>query len=349
MDILNEVSTAQGPLSSPVGECSRRCLPTDALFAVHNGAMPDLQHQFNDVNPLAERNTRRVVWLTAIMMILEIVAGWLFHSMALLADGWHMSSHVVALGLAAAAYSFARRFAQDQRFAFGTWKIEVLGGYTSALLLVAIAIYMAVESITRLGTPVAIQFDQALGVAVLGLGVNLYSAFLLSRGEHSSQAHMHQHAQMHQHSADDSHHHHSHDLNLRAAYVHVLADAATSLLAIGALLVGKFLGAAWMDPVTGIVGSIVVALWALSLLRSTGKALLDAEMDAPVVAEIRECLRAAPAELELTDLHVWRVGKGKFACALSVCTDASVSAEQVRQWLSVHKELIHLTVEIQRR
>lgn len=310
---------------------------------MHYVPMADAHHQFDDVNPLAERNTRRVVWLTTVMMIVEIVAGWRFHSMALLADGWHMSSHVVALGLAAAAYSFARRLARDERFAFGTWKIEVLGGYTSALLLLGIALYMAVESVSRLGTPLAIQFDQAIAVAVLGLCVNLYSAYLLSRGGVATA--MQQHDHVHQHVHSD---HHGHDLNLRSAYVHVLADAATSVLAIAALVAGKLFAANWLDPVTGIVGSLVVALWAFGLLRRTAKALLDAEMDAPVVAEIRECLRAAPAEFELTDLHVWRVGKGKFACALSLSTQATLSAEEVRKWLSIHEELIHLTIEIQR-
>ncbi len=299
------------------------------------------RHAFNDVNPLAERNTRRVVWLTAIMMVVEIVAGWLFHSMALLADGWHMSSHALALGLSAAAYTLARRLALDQRFAFGTWKIEVLGGYTSALVLVAIALYMAFESLQRLGAPVVIQFNEAIAIAVLGLLVNLYSAFLLSRGGESSQAHAHGHGHNH-----ESHGDHHQDLNLRSAYVHVLADAATSVLAIVALIGGKYLGANWLDPVMGIVGSILVAVWAIGLLRSTGRALLDAEMDAPVVEEIREVIRAAPVDAQLTDLHVWRVAKGKYACALSLATAADITADQVRGWLSVHEEIIHLTVEI---
>src|SRR5512139_2586916 len=203
-------------------------------------------HLFDTHNPLAERRTRQVMWLTAVMMVLEIVAGTLLGSMALLADGWHMSSHALALGVSAGAYWLARRHAGDPRFAFGTWKIEVLGGYTSAVFLLAVAAYMGIESVTRLLQPTEIHFDEAIPVAILGLAVNVVSAWLLSTG--------HAHAHDHDHHAHGAGHHH--DLNLRSAYLHVVADAATSVLAIIALAGGKYFGANWLDPVMGIVGTV---------------------------------------------------------------------------------------------
>lgn len=319
---------------------SQRIEPTSAspdLVSVRPGVH---EHVFDEVNPLAERNTRRVVWLTAIMMVLEIAGGWYFHSMALLADGWHMSSHAIALGLSAAAYALARRLRHDDRFAFGTWKIEVLGGYTSAVLLVGIALYMAYESVVRLAAPLEIHFNEAIPVAILGLGVNLYSAWILSRAGHE---HGHDHGPGHSHA------HHGHqDLNLRSAYIHVAADAATSVLAILALSGGKYLGLVWLDPIMGIVGAGVVSAWAFGLIRSTGRTLLDAHMDAPIVEEIRDVIRSAPVTAEIRDLHVWQVGKGKYACVVSVALDEPHSSEDVRQWLSVHEELVHITVEVHR-
>lgn len=300
-------------------------------------------HIFSETDPLAERRTRRVVVLTAVMMVVELAAGSIFNSMALLADGWHMSSHVLALGLSAAAYALARRFANDSRFAFGTWKIEVLGGYTSAVLLVGVAAYMAYESILRLFHPASIAFDQAIAIAVIGLLVNLYSAWLLA-GASAPHGHDHVHDN-HQHH---DHHHHHHDLNLRSAYVHVAADAATSVFAIVALTGGKYFGATWLDPVMGMVGSVLVAVWAFSLLRDTGKILLDAEMQAPVVAEIRDAVRGSAIPAEIQDLHVWRVGKGKFACILSVATPEARSPDEFRALLAVHEELVHVTVEVNR-
>ena len=301
-------------------------------------------HVFEEGNPLAERRTRFVMLLTLAMMIVELIAGWTFNSMALLADGWHMSSHALALGMSAAAYALARRLAQDDRFAFGTWKIEVLGGYTSAVFLVGVAAYMAYESIARLFHPAPIVFNQAIGVAFVGLLVNLYSAWLLAgAGAHSGSSHDHGH---HPHDAHHSHHHH--DLNLRSAYVHVAADAATSVLAIGALAGGKYFGAVWLDPVMGLVGSVLVASWAFSLLRDTGKVLLDAEMDAPVVAEIREVVHGAGIAAQIQDLHVWRVGKGKYACVLSIATPGTASPDDFRALLAVHEELVHVTVEVNR-
>lgn len=314
------------PRAESLGNSARNCAHT---------------HAFNESNPLAEQRTRLVVALTLAMMVIELTAGWIFNSMALLADGWHMSSHAIALGLSAAAYTLARRLTHDDRFAFGTWKIEVLGGYTSAILLVIVAAYMVYESVVRLFNPVAIVFNQAIGVAVIGLFVNLYSAWLLA----GASSHEHQHG--HSHSGHDHHDGH-HDLNLRSAYIHVAADAATSVLAIIALTGGKYFGATWLDPVMGLIGSVVVVVWAFTLLRDTGKILLDAEMDAPVVAEIRDVVRESGIPAHIEDLHVWRVGKGKYACMLSIATTAAVSAERFRELLAVHEELVHITVEINR-
>ena len=306
----------------------------------HGAAAPH-DHDFDEVNPLAERRTRWVVILTAFTMVIELVAGWWYGSMALLADGWHMSSHVIALGLSVAAYAFARRLRRDARFAFGTWKIEVLGGYTSALLLVGVVLVMGYECVTRLLHPAPIAYDQALAVATLGLLVNVISAWMLAG---AARGHEHGHA----HDDGHGHDHGHHDLNLRSAYVHVAADAATSLLAIGALAGGKYLQLTWLDAGVGLFGSAVVAAWVYSLLRSTGRLLLDAEMDAPVVAQIRRALRESPVPAELEDLHVWRVGKGKYACILSVTADDPATPEYFRSLLRAHRELVHVTVEINR-
>ena len=293
-------------------------------------------HVFDEGNPLAERNTRWVVWLTASMMVAEITGGWLFNSMALLADGWHMSTHALALGLSVLAYAAARRFAHDPRFAFGTWKIEILGGYTSAIFLVAVAALMVYHSLERLFAPIPIHYDQAIAIAALGLVVNLVCAWLLKDG----------HGHHHHHAGHDHGHHHHHDLNLRSAYLHVLADAATSLFAIVALFGGKLWGAVWLDPVMGLVGAALVSTWAYGLLRDTSRVLIDAEMDRPVVAEVREVVAKLPVAAEIADLHVWRVGRDKYACILSLVATEHVEPEAVRQALSVHEELVHITVEI---
>ncbi len=295
-------------------------------------------HIFNEGNPLAERNTRWAVVLTVIMMIVEIVGGWTFNSMALLADGWHMSSHALALGLSVLAYGTARRFAHDTRFAFGTWKIEVLGGYTSALLLVLVAGLMLYQSVERLLTPMPIHYNQAIAIAMVGLLVNLACAWLLKDG----------HGHDHRHAHGDHHTHGHHDLNLRSAYLHVVADAATSMFAIVALFGGKLWGASWLDPVMGIVGAGLVAVWAYGLLRDSGRVLLDAEMNVPVVAEIREVIVASPIKANICDLHVWRVGKGKYACILSLATTVEAEPDYFKQQLSIHEELVHITVEVNR-
>jgi cation diffusion facilitator family transporter len=291
-------------------------------------------HLFNEGNPLAERNTKWAVFLTSLMMIGEIFGGWFYNSMALLADGWHMSSHVLALGLSVFAYRAARKLTHDERFAFGTWKIEIIGGYTSAIFLIGVAGLMLYQSAQRLITPMPIHYDQAIAIAAAGLVVNLLCAWLLKDGHH------------HDHSHGHSHDHHHQDLNLRSAYLHVIADAATSVLAIIALFGGKIWGTNWLDPTMGIVGAFLVLIWAYRLLLDTGRVLLDAEMDAPVVAEIFEVINDSPIQAKITDLHVWRVSKNKYACILSLLTSETVTPDYFKKQLSIHEELVHITVEI---
>ena len=374
-------------------------------------------HSFTQGNPVAERRTRWVMWLTLVMMVLEIAGGWIFNSMALMADGWHMSSHAFALGLTVFAYRMAARYARDRRFAFGTWKMEILGGYTSALLLVGVAITMLVESVERMVNPLPIGYDEAIATAVLGLAVNLVSAWML-KDDHS---HGHDHGPAHTHGSSASagqaahdHDHHAHhpadanahdhdhahatghghdddaqgthaDLNLRAAYIHVLTDAATSILAILALFGGKWWGASWLDPLMGIVGAVLVGVWAKGLLRACARALLDAEMDNPLTERIARTLTRAAMPVKVLDLHLWRVANDKYACivALQVASPAvtpppvaDVAAaddgpqdsagpmeegrhhhadagwqprpapDYFRRLLKVHPELVHITVEV---
>ncbi len=300
------------------------------------------EHQFNQGNRAAEKSTLVVMWITAVMMVIEITAGVWFNSMALLADGWHMSSHAVAIGLSSFAYAAARRYAGDPRFAFGTWKIEVLGGYTSAIFLLGVAAMMVFSSVERLFSPQPIHYEEAMVVAAIGLVVNIVCAMILGKVHH------HDHAG-HEHHHDDDHGHHHHDLNLKSAYVHVVADAATSVLAIVALAGGLLYSWSWLDPVMGIIGAGLVAAWARTLLIDTGKVLLDREMDHPVVAEIHDVV---DTELDqggnrIADIHVWRVGKNAYACALSVVThDRSLTPEQIRGMLAQHEEIVHATIEI---
>jgi len=306
------------------------------------------EHVFDAGNQAAERGTRAVMWLTAAMMVVEITAGWWFNSMALLADGWHMSSHAVAIGLSAFAYTAARRYARDPRFAFGTWKIEILGGFASAIFLLGVAATMVFASVERILAPQPIHYQEAMIVAALGLAVNIISAMILGGAHHHG--HDHDHHDHHDHSHEHNHHPH-HDLNLKSAYLHVIADAATSVLAIIALAGGWLYGWSWIDPVMGIVGAVLVAVWAKGLLIETGKVLLDREMDHPVVAEIREIVETGPdaGNTRIADLHVWRVGRGAYACALSLVThDPNLTAERVREQLAVHEEIAHCTIEIQR-
>lgn len=293
-------------------------------------------HIFDEGNPLGAKNAKLAMLLTLVMMVLEISAGYYFNSMALLADGWHMSSHALALGLSVGAYAAARRFAQDQRFTFGTWKMEVLASYTSAIFLLLVAAIMVFESVQRLLSPAAIHYEQAIGIAVLGLLVNLVCVWLLKDGHHH-------------HGHDHGHHDHTHehgDLNLRSAYMHVIADAATSGMAIIALLGGMYWGLGWLDPIMGIVGAVLIASWALGLLRDSSRVLLDAEMDAPVAEEVREAVADGPLPATITDLHVWRVGKNQYAVIIAVQGTPALSPDYIRGLLSIHEELVHVSVEV---
>ncbi|TQK10974.1 CDF family Co(II)/Ni(II) efflux transporter DmeF [Herbaspirillum sp. SJZ107] len=312
--------------------------------------MQDLihDHVFDQGSNAAERGTRLVMWITAAMMVVEIATGWWFNSMALLADGWHMSSHALAIGLSAFAYAAARKYAKDPRFTFGTWKIEILAGYTSAVFLLGIAALMAFGSIERIFEPQPIHYREAIVIAVIGLVVNVVCATILGHAHHD---HDHGHGH-HHHGHGHQHEHGHHDLNLKSAYVHVIADAATSVLAIAALAGGWAFGWSWLDPVMGIVGAVLVAVWAKNLIVETGKVLLDREMDAPVVEEIRDVVAAASVAgtTRLVDLHVWRVGKQVYSCALSLVTDdPALTPARVREQLGIHEEIVHATIEVHYR
>ncbi|CAI8821254.1 Cation transporter [Pseudomonas sp. IT-P258] len=285
-----------------------------------------------------DENARRTLWvvaLTFVMMIGEIAAGYLTGSMALLADGFHMATHAGALGIAAAAYGFARRNANNARYSFGTGKVGDLAGFASAMVLGLVAIGIAGESVYRLFQPTTVAFTEATVIAVVGLAVNIASAFLLAGGHGH---HGHDHGHSHEHG-----HHHHHDNNLRSAYVHVLADALTSVLAIAALLAGRYLGWVWLDPVMGIVGAIVIAKWAVGLMRDSAAVLLDVT-DEHVADEIRELLESSD-DVRISDLHVWQVGPQARAAIVSVVAAANVSADTIRERLAPVHELSHLTVE----
>jgi cation diffusion facilitator family transporter len=279
-----------------------------------------------------------VIGLTAVMMVVEIVAGLVFGSMALLADGWHMGTHAAALAVTAFAYIYARRHASDRRYSFGTGKVGTLGGFASAVGLAVVALLVFGESAQRLAAPVAIRFNEAIGVAVVGLVVNLFCAFLL-RDDHD-------HNSVSSHDDDhDHHHHHHHDHNLRAAYLHVLADALTSLLAIAALTTGKYLGWMWMDPIMGLVGSIVIARWSLGLLRDTSRVLLDAEVGEEHRTAIAEAIES-DADNRVTDLHVWRVGPRHLAAIVSLVTHEPRDPDHYKTLLAPFHDLVHVTIEV---
>jgi cation diffusion facilitator family transporter len=308
------------------------------------------EHVFHVSNEAAERSARLVMWITFLTMWVEIAAGWWFNSMALLADGWHMSSHAVAIGLSTFAYATARRYVQDKRFAFGTWKVEILAAFASAIFLAGVALTMLMGSAERIISPQPIQYPEAIAVAILGLFVNVACVLILGKAHHHGHDHSHARHHGHSHHHDHEHvHHHHHDLNLKSAYVHVLADAATSVLAIAALVGGWMYGLTWMDPLMGVVGSVLVAVWAKGLISETSKVLLDREMDHPVVDEIRAVVEADtfPGHTRIADLHVWRVGKQVFSCAMTVVThDRALTPETMRQRLGVHAEVVHSTIEI---
>ena len=294
-----------------------------------------------------QRNERKVwlvIALTASMMLVEIVAGTLYGSMALVADGWHMSTHAGAMLIAVLAYRFARRHAGNPRFTFGTGKLGDLAGFASAVLLALVALLIGWESLVRLTQPIHIDFNQAIAVAVVGLGVNLVCAWLL-KDDH---AHHHHHGHEHHHSNDE---HHApgkgRDNNLRAAYLHVLADALTSVLAILALLRGRSYGWSWADPAMGVVGALVIARWSWGLIRDSGSVLLDAAAEGQDVRqEIREAM--APTGSQVTDLHVWQVGPGHFAAIVSLMAREPREPAHYKALLAHIHELSHVTVEVQR-
>ena len=325
---------------------------------MHSHSLDQWTHDHVFLGDKHEENERRtwlVVVLTVVMMVAEIAAGSYFGSMALLADGWHMGTHAAALGIAGAAYLFARQHARSSTFAFGTGKFGDLAAFSSAIILGMIAIQIAYESVLRLINPVSIAYGEAIAVACLGLMVNLLSAYLL-RGSHDHH-HGHGHAHEHDHDHDDHdhhdhdqddhdhHHHHVQDNNFRAAYIHVLADAATSILAIGALLVAMYSGWVWADPAVGIVGSIVIASWAYTLIRDAGGVLLDVHYDRKLERKVRARLEAG--EDRVTDLHLWRLGPGHLGAIVSIATAQPRESAHYRQKLAQFPDLSHLTVEVQ--
>ncbi len=333
---------------------------------MHAHAVEEWEHEHvfgTDERRGAEGRTWWVIGLTAVMMTAEIAAGLVYGSMALLADGWHMGTHAAALGIAVFAYAYARRNAGDRRYSFGTGKVGALGGFASAVGLAAVAILVFGESVIRFASPVAIRFDEAIFVAVVGLVVNLVSAFILKdhdehhhghghahdSQEHNDHDHAHHAHDDHAHHAHDDHAHHEqdhHDHNLRGAYLHVMADAMTSVFAIVALLAGRQLGWVWMDPLMGIVGSLVIARWSYGLLRETGSVLLDAE----VAAGRRDAVIAAveaDADNRVTDLHIWRVGPRHLAAIVSVVSHTPRPPEHYKALLRPFDDLVHVTVEVQ--
>ena len=308
---------------------------------MHSHSLDQWTHEHVFLGPKHAHNERRTWWvvaLTAVMMVGEIVAGSLFGSMALLADGWHMATHAAALGISAAAYLFARQHARNSRFAFGTGKFGDLAAFSSAIILGLIAVQIFYESALRLINPVPIAYGEAISVAVLGLGVNLVSAWLLR----DSHGHAH-HGHGHSHGEHDGHHHH--DNNLRAAYVHVLADAATSVLAIAALVTAMYSQWVWTDPAVGIIGSLVIASWAFGLIRDSGAVLLDVSVDKKLEAVIRDRLETR-GDL-VTDLHLWQVGPGHRAAVISLVSDRPLPAATYKRRLKGLRGLSHVTIEVE--
>lgn len=329
---------------------------------MHTESLTSWTHEHVFLGAAHDRNARRtlaVVVLTVVMMIAEIVGGTLFGSMALVADGWHMSTHAAALGIAALAYRFARSHAHDPRFSFGTGKLGELAAFSSAIILAMIALYIGYESVTRLFQPVTIHFAEALPIAGLGLLVNLASAVLLHDGDHDH-GHGHGHGHHHGHAHDDDHAHDDHDhdhqghghdhahhdSNLRAAYLHVVADALTSVLAIVALLAGRFYGLTWMDPAMGLVGAVVIISWSISLVRTAGAVLLDLVPSQHLAATIRDRLEAGGDRV--ADLHLWRLGPGHTGVIAAIVSDDPQPPEAYKQRLAAIGGLSHVTVEVQR-
>lgn len=285
-------------------------------------------HDFSVKNDKGERRTKYVLILTAITMIVEIIAGSIFGSMALLADGWHMGTHVAAFMITIFAYRYARKHADNPAYAFGTGKVSVLGGFASAIALAVVALVMLVESMQRIIDPHTIQFNEAIAVASLGLFINVISAILL-KDEH--------------HHHDHGDHHHDH--NLRAAYLHVLADALTSLLAIIALVSGKYFGWDWLDPIMGIVGAVIITRWSYGLLKQTGPILLDGSIEETYKSSIKETIEK-DSDNQISDIHIWKVGANHYAAIISVVTHFPKSTEYYKELLNDFHKLSHITIEV---
>ncbi len=287
-------------------------------------------HDFAFIHEKGEKRTKQVLTLTVLTMIVEIVAGTAFGSMALLADGWHMGTHSAAFAITIFAYQYSRRHAGSREFTFGTGKVSVLGGFSSAVALAIVAVIMGFESVQRIFEPHEIRFNQAIAVAFLGLSVNIISAFLLY-GNHS-----------HDHGHDHEHHH---DHNLRGAYLHVIADAMTSVLAIVALFFGKYFGWNWLDPVMGIVGALVITHWSYGLLVETSAILLDKNISSTIIGEIQERIESS-ADNRISDIHVWKVGPNDYAAIVSLVTHYPENPEQYKKLLQDFSELSHITIEV---
>ena len=301
------------------------------------------QHTFNSEKKAVEKRTMIVMIITFAMMIAEITFGRLSHSMALYADGWHMGTHAFALGISLLAYILARKYAHDNRFTFGTWKIEILGAYTSAIVLGIVALLMVFTSVERLINPVAIQYNEALIVAAIGLAVNLVCAIILDfRG--IARGHDHDH---HGEPAHNHHHHEPTDLNLKSAYLHVVADALTSVLAIVALLGAKYFEWNWLDPFMGIVGAALIARWSISLLKDTSGILLELahKTDSPLLDAIKTQIES-DGDTKISDLHLWKVAPNKYACIVSLVTGNPCAIEEYKKRLKEYPELVHVTIEI---
>ncbi len=296
-------------------------------------------HDFTTDNHKGERMAYYVLLLTAVTMVVEIVAGTLFGSMALLADGWHMGTHVAAFLITIFAYRYARTHADSPNYAFGTGKVSVLGGFASAVALAVVALMMLLESLQRLFSPHAIQFDEAIFVAVIGLIVNVVSVFLLKDDHH----HHHHHGHDHHHEHGHDHHHHDH--NLKAAYMHVIADAFTSLLAIIALLAGKYYGWSWMDPVMGIVGAVIITRWAYGLLSESAPILLDGSIEQQYQQKIQQAIEA-DADNRVADIHVWKVGANHYAAIISLVTHYPQEMAHYKALLKPFSRLSHITIEV---
>ncbi len=294
------------------------------------------KHDFAFINEKGESRTKQVLLITAATMVVEIFAGNVFGSMALLADGWHMGTHAAAFTITIFAYHYSRKHSANRAFTFGTGKVSVLGGYSSAIALAVIALLIGVESVKRLIQPLEIQFNEAIAVAVLGLSVNLFCAYLL-HGHHT-----HSHGHGHDHRHDQSQHH---DHNLRGAYLHVLADALTSVLAIFALSFGKMFGWHWLDPLIGIVGALVITRWSYGLLKATSTILLDRNIEEEQARIIQQRIEA-DSDNRVSDIHIWKVGPIDYAAIVSLVTHYPQPNEYYKNLLKDFKELSHVTIEV---